>query len=193
MSPRTHGMSKTSEYRIWSLMINRCENPDTPGFRKYGARGISICPEWRSSFMAFYRDMGPRPSPEYSIDRINNDGNYERGNCHWATPEVQANNTRRNRVVTYRGEEMTLTRAFRASGCEVTFSAVRTRIANGWDIEQALHAPADPRPPAKTHCPQGHALVGYNVTVTKEGYRNCRTCAVARTKAARQFKRERAA
>jgi hypothetical protein len=91
----THGLSEAAEFSIWHDMISRCENKNTRAYKYYGARGISVCAEWRQSFWAFYHDMGPRPSPHLSIDRINNDGNYEPGNCRWATAKVQANNKRR--------------------------------------------------------------------------------------------------
>lgn len=82
-----------AEYDIWRGMINRC-NPAS-GEINYGKRGISVCKNWKESFWNFYRDMGDRPNGR-SIDRINNDGNYEPGNCRWATPKEQMNNTRAN-------------------------------------------------------------------------------------------------
>lgn len=81
----THGMRRTSIHRIWGLMIQRCHNEKNPGYYKYGARGISVCARWRASFEMFFRDMGDRPSHEHSIERTNNDGNYEPGNCVWAS------------------------------------------------------------------------------------------------------------
>lgn len=78
------------EYSVWTSMIQRCaEGSDHP---RYAGRGIKVCERWKKSFEAFYLDMGPRPSPDHSIDRINNDGNYEPTNCRWATAKVQANN-----------------------------------------------------------------------------------------------------
>jgi hypothetical protein len=93
---RTHGESKTSvEYDAWTGLINRCYCKTTSRYRDYGERGISVCPEWRHSYESFLADMGRKPSPRHSIDRINNDGDYEPSNCRWATPSQQAFNRRK--------------------------------------------------------------------------------------------------
>jgi len=97
-----HGMSKTTEYRIWTAMIQRCHNKKTPSYRSYGKRGIQVCDSWRKSFLAFFADMGPRPAG-LSLDRINNDGNYEPANCRWATKHEQARNRRDNVRITLNG------------------------------------------------------------------------------------------
>lgn len=96
----THGQAsattKTAEYRSWVQMKTRCNNPAYIEFEFYGGRGISVCERWASSFETFFSDMGPKPSRSHSLDRYpNNDGNYEAGNCRWATPKQQANNRRK--------------------------------------------------------------------------------------------------
>lgn len=86
-------------------MRNRCFNPKNKVFKHYGGRGISVCDRWRDSYAAFLQDMGRKPSPKHSIDRIDNDGNYEPGNCRWATAKEQNNNQRpRKRVEPFPGK-----------------------------------------------------------------------------------------
>lgn len=88
----SHGLYGTYIYRTWYNAIQRCYNPKNPKFHRYGARGITMCKLWRESASAFAEYMGDRPSPQHSIDRINNDGNYEPGNVRWATRKQQAQN-----------------------------------------------------------------------------------------------------
>lgn len=93
---RTHGMTGEPEHIAWKAMIARCTNPAAENFSYYGGRGISVCERWATSFEAFFADMGRKPTPEHSIDRIDVNGNYEPGNCKWATKSEQAKNTRRS-------------------------------------------------------------------------------------------------
>jgi len=103
----THGLSGTPEHRAWASMRNRCNSPAAAAYHDYGGRGIRVCDRW-NSFEAFYADMGPRPSPAHSIDRIDNDGNYEPANCRWTTNVEQMRNRRRTRYVRHNGMVATI-------------------------------------------------------------------------------------
>jgi hypothetical protein len=131
-----HGLARRKEYRAWVNMISRCENPKTPGWENYGGRGIAVCRRWRESVEAFYEDIGPRPSPQHSVDRIDNNGNYEPGNCRWATQHEQTRNMRRNRIVTLDGERMILMDAIAKAG--VDKRRVFYRLAEGLSFEEAI-------------------------------------------------------
>lgn len=91
---RTHGLRKTPEYNVWTNMRRRCSPKASPADRAvYYERGIAVCAEWMS-FQQFYADMGPRPSKRYSLDRIDSNKGYSADNCRWATPDIQAHNSR---------------------------------------------------------------------------------------------------
>ena len=105
---RTHGMSKTPIYGIWNGIKKRCYNKTYREYHLYGGRGIRMSREWKSSFQNFYRDMGPRPSPNHSIDRKDNNLGYSKDNCYWATHSEQTINRRTSHFISYRGERMHL-------------------------------------------------------------------------------------
>jgi hypothetical protein len=99
-----HGMYRSPEYQSWLAMKARCSNPNNSGFEYYGGRGISVCEEWSKNFLAFFADVGPRPGPGFSLDRIDVNGSYAPGNVRWADGKQQIQNRRRRqaRAVTER-------------------------------------------------------------------------------------------
>src|ERR1700732_1414857 len=115
-STRKHSLSGTFLYSIWEAMKQRCNNPNHKLYHLYGGRGISVCKEWIDDFSKFSEYMGKRPSTKHSVERINNDGNYEPGNVKWATAIEQQSNRRNNRLVTLNGKTLTLAQWSRELG-----------------------------------------------------------------------------
>jgi hypothetical protein len=111
-----HGGSGTPENRAWQNMKTRCLNSNNHAYNDYGGRGISVCPEWRESFETFYKYMGPRPSPAHTLERNNVNGNYEPGNCRWATRTEQARNKRNTHFVDFNGKRMSLSEVAEITG-----------------------------------------------------------------------------
>lgn len=136
---RAQGLSRHRIYRIWLNMLDRCSNPDCRQYPNYGGRGIKVCPRWQESVWAFYEDVGEPPSPKHSLDRIDNDGNYEPGNCRWATPTEQHRNYRQNVTLTFGGE--TLTVVAWAERLKIRPGALYQRISAGWLTERILTTP----------------------------------------------------
>lgn len=137
-----HRMSGTQVYRVWATMKDRCYSKTCKKYSIYGGRGIKICKRWLDSFECFFGDMGPRPAG-MSIERINNNGDYEPGNCKWATSREQSANTRKNRHITHNGQTMILSDWARNVG--ISASLISTRIIRGWDPAIAATTPKTKR------------------------------------------------
>lgn len=138
----THGHSRggrlSHEYMTWQGMVARCTRAETDGFERYGGRGISVCERWRE-FANFLADMGTRPGQRHTLDRIDNDGNYEPSNCRWATLEEQANNRSNSHHIEIDGVTKTLTQWAREAG--VSDACIYNRLRRGL-IGRALLAPS---------------------------------------------------
>lgn len=133
-----HG-PRSPEYQVWNGLRERCNNPKCKDYPRYGGRGIAVCDRW-DQFSNFLADVGPRPSPKHTIDRIDNEGDYEPGNVRWATVVEQANNRRSNVRLLFNGEEFTITQWARKIGLGT--STLHERLKAGWSVERALTTPA---------------------------------------------------
>lgn len=136
----THGQTSggeiSPENKAWQGMRARCENPNITHYADYGGRGITVCERWQK-FENFFADMGLRPSPKHTLDRYpNNNGNYEPGNCRWATMLEQQRNRRSNRIVKFRNDEMCLSAAVALTGLK--YDTVWARLKRGWSEDRAL-------------------------------------------------------
>lgn len=136
---RTHGMCKTTEYRAWASMLDRCSESNRKYHVRYAGRGIKVCARWIESFENFLEDMGPKPFNNYSIDRIDNDGNYEPGNCRWTDMTTQCRNRSNNRMLTHNGQTRCLSEWSVLNG--IPENALRARLSSGWPVDKALETP----------------------------------------------------
>lgn len=144
---RKHGLAPRGEqsrtYRIWKGMRTRCNNPRRREYQRYGGRGIRVCDRW-DSYELFLADMGEAPSGA-TLDRVDNDGNYEPGNCRWATYQENARHTRRSRMLTVDGVTAPLAHWCESRG--VKYTLIRDRLKLGWSHEDAVKIPAGQRRP----------------------------------------------
>jgi hypothetical protein len=168
---------RSSEYRTWTHMLGRCMNQRDQSWADYGGRGVYVAMRWRK-FENFFSDVGPKPSPSHSLDRVDNDGPYAWWNCRWATPLEQANNKRNNRLITHARETLSLTQWARRVGLKP--GLLYGRISRGWLVETAISL-APPLPHGqKSHCPRGHLYDDTNTMVRKRSNgrtsRDCKTC-----------------
>lgn len=140
---RTHGESqgrtRSREYGIYLAMKQRCRNSEQKSFSHYGGRGITICEKWMKSFKSFLDDMGRCPSPDHSIDRVDNNGNYEPGNCRWATQTEQMRNQAKNRILEFNGLSKCVAEWAEITGLHV--NTIKFRLRSGWPIEEVLTIP----------------------------------------------------
>lgn len=136
---RTHGMHLSSEYTSWAKMKSRCCDENSESYKHYGGRGVAVCERWLISFENFYSDMGPKPSPNHSLDRIDVNGNYEPSNCRWATVIEQANNTRRNRIMTIDGVTRRIDEWCLMT--DVPRYLIWLRLKRGWNEKDAVFKP----------------------------------------------------
>ncbi len=138
-----HGMTNSSEYKSWQHMRDRCLNTQSDNWYRYGGRGISVCDQWKD-FSVFYRDMGPKPSPKHTIERIDNGGNYTPENCRWATRMEQLRNTSRSRRITAHGITLTLSQWAEKTG--IHRKTISERLDTGWTVENAVGVPCSTSP-----------------------------------------------
>jgi hypothetical protein len=137
----TRGARMTIEYLAWCNMIQRCTNPKVQSYATHGARGIKVCARWLTDFQNFLVDMGrkPRPSRQWSLERKDNNGDYEPGNCCWATSKAQGRNKRGNRLFTVWGR--TQCAAAWAEEYGMSKQTLRARLLRGWSMERILTTP----------------------------------------------------
>lgn len=168
-------------YRTWYGMLQRCYKPNVRGFNHYGGRGITVCERWRKSFVAFAQDMGERPDG-YSLDRINNDGNYEPGNCRWATQKMQCRNMRTTGKVTIEGITYIVAHLAEMSGLKTDTIVKRAKqlktLQEVLDPKRRVFYEGLSMSPnfGKTHCNFDHEYTPENTYTTPAGYRQCRIC-----------------
>lgn len=133
---RREGSQETREYSVWSSMFERCYNSNVKSYHRYGGRGIVVCERWHS-FENFLADMGPRPSSKHQLDRYpNNDGNYEKTNCRWATRKQNSRNRSNTRRVTIEGVSVCV--AERAEMLQIKPGTIESRLRRGWPLERVL-------------------------------------------------------
>jgi len=131
--------TKDSLYDVYAGMLARCNNPKSTGFHNYGGRGIKVCQEWLDDFYVFKNDVGPRPSNNHTLDRIDPNKNYCKENCRWATRKEQSSNLRTNRKFTYLNRTLTLSEWSRV--LNLPKSTIDARLKYGWTVEQTLSTP----------------------------------------------------
>lgn len=132
-----HGGHRDKLYKVWTAIKQRCLNPADPAYPNYGGRGITICDEWKTDYLAFAAYLGEKPSPKHSVDRIDNNKGYEPGNIKWATHSEQLRNKRTNQMITHGGKTMCFKDWVRETG--IPHATLHYRIYTAkWPLEKAL-------------------------------------------------------
>jgi hypothetical protein len=178
-------------WNTWWSMRQRCENPNYHPFKDYGGRGITICDAWMS-YKQFEKDMGPKPSPLHTIDRIDNNKSYSPENCRWATRKEQQHNQTVTRRVTIEGKEYVAVELAEKAG--VKTDTIMYRAANGLPLAKVLssyRAGKSSRYEGTTHCKRGHEFTPGNTCLSREGWRRCRACHRAKMRRINAAKRNR--
>ncbi len=148
---KNHGLSRSPEHNSWQAMLNRCTNQTYEHYYLYGGRGIRVCKAWQECFMIFLKDLGPKPSPQHTIDRKDNEGHYSCGkcseciengwlaNCYWVTKKEQGRNRRTNHLVEHSGKTLCIKEWSEITG--LPKGVIRQRLEAGWSPEKALTTP----------------------------------------------------
>lgn len=135
-----HNQRHTKLYEVWKSIKQRCLNPNNRYFKNYGGRGITICKEWKDDFINFYNwSIENGYKENLTIDRIDNNGNYDPSNCRWTNRYIQANNTRNNHYIFFNNENLTISQW--AKKLNISYHTLFLRLKNGWSIEKALTTP----------------------------------------------------
>lgn len=150
-----HGLYRSAEYRIWSGMRSRCNNPKDTRYARYGQRGIKVCPRWEQ-FLEFYQDMGPRPTPQHSIERLDVSGDYNSENCIWADRKTQARNKTNSIRVMIQSRNVNVADWAEESG--INASTLRSRHYAGPEKGLAMDSPVEARVDRKQVLHQGRTL-----------------------------------
>jgi len=175
-------------YSTWQNMKARCRNPNFRHFHRYGGRGIKVCERWQNDFAAFAADMGDKPTPAHTLERIDVDGDYSPENCRWATRWEQARNIANNRYVELFGHRYLAQDIAQTIG--VKTDTILERFAKGMTEDEILSAERHVFKPglalggkangerqrARTHCKNGHPFDEQNTSWTPAGTRTCKTC-----------------
>jgi hypothetical protein len=136
---KTHGRSTHLAYKVWNQMKQRCNNPKHKAFKYYGGKGVRVCKKWET-FEGFVSEMGERPTPLHTIERIDTNGNYDKENCRWATRLEQQQNLSSNRVISWNGKTLTISAWARETG--IGMKTIQYRLDAEWDLDKVFtHVP----------------------------------------------------